>query len=157
MEIEEKENDFKKISKNIMHCYQEQMHEYFSRKESGSLTDSDVIIMVMNLTTGIATSIYYSLKQFLPAHTNIDFDFLRAKLCNNLVDSFDKIKEFNPKETIKAVNIDQLREIVEKGECIINFPDGTNHKVTKDDLLIKKEDAERILNDLKRKEEKNEK
>ncbi len=153
MDIEIQEDDFKKISNNIMRCYQEQMHEYLNDKATGSLTDSDVILMIMNLTIGISTNIYYSLKQFLPT-TSIDFDFIRAKLCNTLVDSFDKIKEFNPKDNTMALTVEQVKEIIDNGECVITLPDGTTRKVTKDDLLIKREEADKILNAAKENAEK---
>lgn len=139
------ESEFKNISSAIMRCYHEQMHEYLNSKPPASLTDSDVIIMIMNLTIGVGTNIYYSLKQILPT-TNIDFDFIKAKVINSFVDEFEKIKEYNPKENTMPLNADQIQEIAENGFCIIVMPDGSERKVTKEDILIKKEDVDKLIN-----------
>jgi hypothetical protein len=142
------EKDFKAISHAIMQTYHDEMHKYLNSKAAGSLTDADVIVMIMNLTMGISTNIYYSLKQILPS-TPMDFDFMRAKLSNSLVDSFEKIKQYNPKESVMPLTVEQLKEIHEKGEAIITMADGSQRTVTKDEILVKKEDAEKILQETK--------
>ncbi len=142
------EKDFKDISKAIMKTYHEEMHRYLNSKAAGSLTDADVIVMIMNLTMGISTNIYYSLKQILPT-TPMDFDFMRAKLSNSLVDSFEKIKEYNPKESVMPLTVEQVKEIHEKGFAIIKMADGSERKVTEDEILVKKEDADKMLQETK--------
>lgn len=143
------EKDFKEISSTIMKCYQDQMHTYLNSKPDGSLTDADVIIMIMNLTIGVGTNIYYSLKQILP-NTPMDFDFMKVKLSNSLVDSFEKIKEYNPKESMLPLTVEQVKEINEKGSTIIKLPDGSERTVTKDELLVKREDADKLLDEAKK-------
>lgn len=143
------EKDFKDISSAVMKCYQEQMHTYLNSKPDGSLTDADVIIMIMNLTISISTNIYYSMKQILPT-TPMDFEFMKVKLSNSLVDSFEKIKEYNPKESMMPLTVEQVKEINEKGSTVIKLADGSERTVTKDELLVKREDADKLLAEAKR-------
>lgn len=147
--MESREIDLNTINKAVLKTYQEKMHEYLNSKPPGALTDSDVIMMIMNVTVNVSTNIYYSLKQILPT-TVMDFDFIRAKLSNSLVDSFDKIKEFTPKESVMPLTVEQIKEIQEKGSAIIKMNDGTERRVTKDDLLVKRDDADKILKDVKK-------
>jgi len=134
---------FRKISGDVMRCYHEKMHEYLNSKEAGTITDADVVIMIMNLTIGVATNMYYSLKQILPT-TTIDFDFIKAKVINSFVDGFEKIKEYTPKNDMFPLTADQVKEIAREGHVMVTMPDGKVRKVTKEDILIKKEDVEKI-------------
>lgn len=147
--VVEKEADFKDISTAVMKCYHDKIHEYLNSKPAGSLTDADVIIMIMNLTIGISTNIYYSLKQILPT-TPLDYDYMKVKLSNSLVDSFEKIKQYNPKESTMALTIEQVKEIHEKGFTIITLADGAQRKVTESEILIKKEDVDKLVQEQKR-------
>lgn len=146
--MSDKEKDFKDISQAVMKTYHEKMHEYLNSKPQGSLTDADVVVMIMNLTMSVSTNIYYSLKQILPT-SSLDFDFMKAKLSNSLIDSFEKIKEFNPKERMLPLTVDQIKEIHEKGFAMITMPDGTERKITEDEILVKKEDASKLINEAK--------
>lgn len=147
--MESKEKDFKEISNTIMKVYHDEMHRYLNANSEGTLTDHDVIIMIMNLTIGISTNIYYSLKQILPT-TNMDFDFIRAKLSNSLVDSFEKIKDYNPKESAKPLTMEQIKEIQENGFAVIKMPDGSERRITQDEILVKKKDADKITEAIKK-------
>jgi|GEM_PF-2911630 hypothetical protein len=146
--MSDQEKDFKDISQAIMRVYHEKMHDYLNSKPSGSLTDADVVIMIMNLTMAVSTNIYYSAKQILPT-TPLDFDFMKAKLSNSLIDSFEKIKDYNPKERMLPLTVEQIKDIREKGFAIITMPDGSERKVTQDEILVKKEDADKLLNEAK--------
>lgn len=134
---------FKQISKDVMLCYHEKMHDYLNSKEAGSITDADVVIMIMNLTIGIGTNIYYSLKQILPTST-VDYEFVKAKVINSFVDSFEKIKEYTPKNDMLPLTAEQVKEIATVGHAMVTMPDGKIRKITKEDILIKKEDIEKI-------------
>ena len=94
--MSDKDTDLQNISKEIMKTYQNEMHAYLNSKKDFELTDADVIVMIMNLSVGISTSIYYTLKQILPS-TKLDFDYMKAKMCNSLVDEFEKIKTIQSK------------------------------------------------------------
>lgn len=143
------ETDFQRISKIVMATYQEQMHEYLNSKPEGTLTDADVILMIMNLTIGIGTNVYYSLKQILP-NTPMDFDFMKVKMVNSFIDAFEKIKDFTPKETMIALTVDQVKEIREKGSTIITLADGTNKTITVEDIMVKRDDADKLLKEAKK-------
>lgn len=145
-----KDEDFNKITKAIMKTYQDQIHEYLNSKPDGELTDADVIVMIMNLSVGISTNIYYTVKQILP-HTKIDFDYMKAKMCNSIVDGFEKIKDFNPKDTMMSLTVEQVNEIKEKGFAMIPFADGTVRKVGIDDIMVKRNDADKLLEEAKQK------
>lgn len=142
--MESRETDFNVIYKAIMEVYHEKFHEYLSSKPTGSLTDSDVIIMIMNLTVAISTNIYYSLKQILPT-TPMDFDFMKVKLCNSLADKFEEIKSYNPKESVLPLTVEQVKEITEKGFAVIKMPDGRERKIMKEEIMVKKEDKDQLL------------
>ena len=147
--METKEKDFKEMSGNIMKSYHEEMHKFLNSHPAGTLTDADVIIMIMNLTISVSTNIYYSLKQILPT-TPMDFDFMRAKLSNTLVDSFEKIKDYNPKESVMPLTVEQVKEIQDKGFVIIKMPDGSDRRVTQDEILVNKNEADQITEAVKK-------
>ena len=147
--METKEKDFKEMSANIMKSYHEEMHKFLNSHPEGTLTDADVIIMIMNLTIGVSTNIYYSLKQILPT-TPMDFDFMRAKLSNSLVDAFEKIKEYNPKESVMPLTVEQVKDIQDNGFTIIKMPDGSERRVTQDEILVKKNDADKLTEAVKK-------
>lgn len=146
---EQQEKDFQDILKAVMKTYHDKMHDYLDSKSVGTLTDADVVIMIMNLTMGIATNVYYSLKQILPT-TPLDFEFMKAKISNSLIDTFEKIKEFNPKESVMPLTVEQIKEIQEKGSAIIKMSDGSERTITESDLLIKKQDSGKIVEAIKR-------
>jgi len=136
--------EFTKMSTSIMKCYQENIHNFLNTQELGTITDADVIIMVMNLTIGISTNIYYSLKQILPT-TTIDYDFAKVKIINELSDHFEQIKQFKPENEMHALTVDQVKEILDVGHMTITFADGTVKKVMKEDLLVRKEEVEKLI------------
>lgn len=134
---------FTQISKDIMRCYQEKMHEYLNSKEAGTLTDADVVIMIMNITMSVGTNIYYSLKQILPT-TTIDYEFVKVKIINSFVDSFDKIKDYTPSLDMLPLTQEQVKEIATVGHAMVTMPNGKIRKITKEDILIKKADIDKI-------------
>jgi hypothetical protein len=144
-----KETEFQRITMSVMKTYQSEMHEYLSRHSDGSITDADVIFMIMNLSVGISTDIYYTLKQILPS-TQMDFDFMRASMVNAISDAFEKIKEFNPKETMIPLTPEQVAEVKDKGFTMLKNSDGTERKITMEDIMVKKEEADVILSNAKK-------
>jgi hypothetical protein len=142
--MDSKEQDLQDISKAVMATYHDEIHKFINSKAAGTLTDADVIIMIMNVTISISTNIYYSLKQILPT-TPMDFNFMKAKLSNSLIDSFEKIKQFNPKENMMPLTVEQVKEIKYKGYTIITMQDGSERKITEDQLMIKREDAAPLI------------
>lgn len=143
--MESNETEFKKMAEIVMKSYHDCMHNYLTSNELGKLTDADVILMVMNMTIGIGVNIYYSLKQFLPS-SPVDYDFIKAKLINSFVDDFEKIKQYNPKTEMLSLTEDQIKTIARDGSVVVKMPDGTDKEITKEDILIKKEDVHKILN-----------
>src|ERR1700679_2383693 len=111
--MDSKENSAKEILRKVMKCYNEEMHHYLISLPDGRLTDSDVIFLILNLTLGISTNIYFSLKEILPT-TIIDFDFAKAKLINSLSDSFEEIKKYIPEKNNMPLTVEQVVEIHEK-------------------------------------------
>lgn len=149
MIIDSKEQDLLKITTEVMNKYHDEIHNYLNSQPAGSLTDADVVIMVMNIVHAVSTNIYYSLKQFLPS-TSLDLDFIRAKTLNSLAESFDGIKNYKPKESIKSLTVEQVKEIQEKGFTVIEMEDGTHRKITQDQLLAKKEEADKMADHVKK-------
>jgi hypothetical protein len=145
-----KETDLQIITTAILRTYQEKIHEYLNSKPDGSLTDADVIVMVMNLVVGVSTNIYYTLKQILP-DTKMDFDFMKAKMGNAIFDGFEKIKEFKPEETMVSLTVEQVKEIREKGFTLIDLPNGGQRKVSMEDIMVKRQDADKLLDEAKQK------
>lgn len=142
------EIQFKKIATKVIDSYYDEMDSYF-RNPDYKLNESDVIMMVMNMTVGMAKNIYFSLKDFMPDRT-LDFDFMRAKIINTLSDEFNKITEYNPKKTLIELNKDQLNEIVENGHAIVDLGDGNEIKVTEDDIYMKQDDAKELAEKVKK-------
>lgn len=147
-----KDENFQDISRAIMKTYQDKMHEYLNSKPDGELTEADVIVMIMNLSVAISTNIYYTMKQILPT-VKLDFDYMKAKMCNSIVDSFEKIKDFNPKDTMMSLTVEQVNEIKEKGFAMIPLADGSFRKVSIDEILVKRDDADKLLEEAKNKAE----
>ena len=145
-----KDEDFQNISKATMKTYQDKMHEYLNSKPDGEFTDADVIVMIMNLSVSISTSIYYTLKQILP-NTKLDFDYMKAKMCNSIVDSFEKIKGYNPEDTMLTLTVEQVKEITDKGFAMIPTADGSLIKVSMDEIIVKRKDGDRLLEEARQK------
>lgn len=141
--------DFNKIANALMKTYQDEMHEYLTSKKTGELMDSDVIVMIMNLTIGIGSNIYYSLKQILPS-TPIDFDFAKAKIINSFVDSFEKIKSLDFSEGMQPLTIEQMKEIEDNGFTIVTFKDGSQKRVSKEDIRVKRDETDSIIEGAKK-------
>lgn len=144
MTNDEKNSALQKIANATMSTYHEKMHEFFQANQNGEITDADVIVMIMNVVISTATNVYYSFKQYLPT-TVIDYEFTRVTIINALVRQLDEIKQYNPKETTMALTAEQVTEIVEKGFAMIKMPDGSERKIMKEELLIKKEDQDKLI------------
>jgi hypothetical protein len=143
------EADFKRIVKNVMGVYQDELDNFIRTKPEGSLTDADIIVMNMNIIMGVTTNMYYTLKEILPT-TVIDFDYLKATIINNLVDNFEKVKEYEPKQRFIPLTLEQVKEVKDKGFTMIKMPDGKEKKVTEQDILTSKEDAAKVLDHAKK-------
>lgn len=140
------ENDFAAITQAVMKAYNDELAKYLAKP----LTEADVILMIMNLTMSVSTNIYYSLKKYLP-QTEMDFDFMRAKICNSIVDSLDGIKSYNPSQETMQLTPEQLKEINSLGFINLKMPDGSMKKVTEKDILIHKDDLEKLMAETKNK------
>lgn len=144
---------FSNIANNVVRTYHSEMNSFLSNVEEGTLKEADVIVMIMNLTIGVGTNIYYSLKDFLP-NTVLDFDFMKAKIINSFVDAFEKIKEYEPpKDDMMKLDTEQLKELVENGFVNVTMPDGSVKKVTDKDLLFKKEEIDAYLEKMQKEKE----
>jgi hypothetical protein len=143
MDEDTKQKDFRIILTEVMRSYKNNIHDYLEENSGKNLTDSDVIILIMNLTINISTNIYYSLKSFLPK-SSIDFDFLRAKMINELSDSFEKIKSYQPEDQLMQLDTNDIKEIMEKGFTTITLEDGSKRKIYKEDLLFKKDEIDQL-------------
>lgn len=143
------EAEFKNIVVNVMRAYNKEFDEFIHSKPPGTLTDADIIVMNMNVIMSITTNMYYSLKDLLPT-TTIDFDYLRATILNNLKDNFEKVKEYEPKQRYMPLTVDHIKEIKEKGFAMVTMPDGTEKKITQQDILGNEEDAKKVLSEAKK-------
>jgi hypothetical protein len=145
-----KETDLSNITTAMMRTYQEKIHEYLHSKPDGALTDADVIVMIMNLSVGVGINVYYTLKQILP-DTKMDYDFMRAKMVNAISDGFEKIKEYKPDETMITLTAEQVKEIRENGFALIPLADGGERRVTLGEIMVKRQDADKLLDEAKEK------
>lgn len=141
--------DFERISKSVIGCYQDEMHKWLDSNSDGKLTDADVIIMVMNLTIGLSTNIYYSLKNILP-RAPLDFDYMKATMMNSMIAAFEKIKDYKPSEAMRTLTIDEVKEAQEKGFVIIKNEDGSERKVLKEEIYFSKDTAEKMKEEVKK-------
>lgn len=140
---DEQSNALAKICVATISAYDNELHDYLSDSEEKKITQADVIVMIMNLTISISTSLYYSLKEYLP-NVPMDFDFMKAKIINSLVKNFDDIKNYTPKNKMLALTPEQIKEIMDKGFFILKLEDGLEFKVTEKDLLFKKDEIEKL-------------
>lgn len=145
-----KETDLSVMTTAIMKTYQEKIQHYLHSKPEGALTDADVIVMIMNLTVGVSVNIYYTLKQILP-ETKMDYPFMRAKMINAIADGFEKIVEYKPEETMVALTVEQVAEIKEKGFAVVPMPNGGARRITMDEIMVKRQDADKLLDEAKQK------
>src|SRR5580692_11475653 len=105
------EEAINKIFKETIGTYYKEFNIFLSTDKT--IKYENTVIMVMGLVDFISTAIYYSIKQLNPDFPT-NFDFLKAKIINQLSDSFEKIKKFNPLAQV------HVNEIIEKGFIIIN-------------------------------------
>ena len=108
-----------------------------------------LFVLIMNITISVSSNIYFSVRQILPT-TIMDFDFMRAKIINCLVDSFEKIKSYNPKDVAMPLTVEQVQEVQANGFTIIKMPDGSEKRITQEDILIKKSEADKIKEAVKK-------
>lgn len=139
------EDDFKRIVKNTVIAYQEEMDNFIQSRPSGSLTDTDVILMTMNVVIAVSTNMYYSLKEMLPT-TQIDFDYVKATMINNLKDNFENIKTHQPTQRYLPLTVEQIKEIQANGFTFVQMSDGTEKKVTEQDIYVSGQAADEVLN-----------
>lgn len=140
-----KKADMDAILDDVMASYVDGLKKYLLAQPEGSLTDADVIIMIMNLCCNISKNIYFSLKTFLPTSV-INYKFLEAKLINEMCDSFKKISSWNPADAMKVLTVEQLTEIKEKGFVILTLENGQTMRVEEKDLFIAKNQAFNEIN-----------
>jgi vacuolar-type H+-ATPase subunit F/Vma7 len=86
----------------------------------------------------------------------MDYDFMKAKMINSIADGFEKIKAYKAEDSVIQLTPEQVQEIKDNGFSII-MVDGKERKVTWDDLMVTKEDAEKMKNETTKriKEDKN--
>lgn len=150
MEAVSSDIDLQSIVQPIMRTYQDRIYAYLESKPKGTLTEADVIIMIMNVSVGISINVYYTLKQILPDAV-IDFNFMKAKMINALADGFEKIVDYTPEKTMAVLTPEQIKEIIDSGFTILKLDDGGERKITFDDIMVTKDDADRLLNEAKEK------
>jgi flagellar motor switch protein FliG len=97
---------------------------------------------------GVTTNMYYTLKELLPT-TPIDFDYIKATILNNLKDNFEEVKDYQVKQKYMPLTVEQLKEIKEKGFTFVDMPDGSQRKITDQDILVSEKDAEKVLDHAK--------
>lgn len=141
------------ITSSIVRSYVKAMDEFIAsnnmKTSEKSLTNADVIVMILNVTVSSATAIYYSLKDYLHDET-LDYDFMRAKLINELSSEMDKIKTYDPKSKMLQLTVDQIKTFIENGYVDVELKNGVIKRVTKDDILIDKNEADKYLHELKK-------
>lgn len=108
MESLNKDDLHKYIAEHVIKSYEEKIIECIQSQPKGSLTEPEVIVMIMNTIISVSTYIYFSFSQFLP-NSALDYEYLRRKLINQLSDSFDNVKNIclEEKENGKDENISE--------------------------------------------------
>lgn len=82
---------FKKIHDKIISCFRDEFFSWIESAKERNVTEGDVLVMLMNLTISVSSGIYGTIRMYLP-DTRIDFDFIRAKMINEMSDTFEKVK-----------------------------------------------------------------
>lgn len=129
---------------NILKVYHTQIDEFLEQEVKKNITEPEVIISILNILTNVSANIFYSLKFYLPK-TDLDYPFLIAKTINTLKDLFEEIKTFNAETNLIKLSSEQLIELYNNGHLDITLPDGSTRRVTKEEILVKKEDVDRII------------
>lgn len=127
--------ELRQINGEVYRTYIREMNEFLSKNKGPELLETDVQIMIMNLTISISRCLYFSLKKFLPK-SELDFDFMRAAILNNLKDEFEEIKNHDSDKSHVELTHEQIKEIFEKGYITLTI-DGMEVKFTKEDLEFK--------------------
>jgi hypothetical protein len=149
MTEQERDKHFKLIATKVMKAYHHNMQEFLLGNSKGSLTEADVAVMIMNLSVGIGINIYYTIKQILP-NAKMDFDFMKATMCNELIKGFEEIKDYNPPDYILALTKEQVQEAIDKGFVDVTHADGTVERVLKDSIVVTRETAEKLIQNEKK-------
>lgn len=118
--------------------------------DENHLTNADVIVLILNVTVSAASNIYCSLKHYLNDEEKMDFDFMRAKLINELSSEMEKIKTFNPMSNLLKLSTDQIQKFIENGYVDVELTNGVIKRVTKDDILVDRNDADKYLHEIKK-------
>lgn len=128
------------ISKKLREVYFEEIYHFISKE---GLTNQDVIITIMNILVSVSGNIFYSIKDLLP-NDDVDYKYIRAAIINKLSAIFEDIQNYKP-SLYEQLTTEQLIEIYEGGSTIIKMPDGSERTITKEDVVIKKEDYEKLV------------
>jgi hypothetical protein len=145
MQAMELEKSFKNITNAMMKTYQQKMEEFFKENKE-HLTNADVAIMIINLSIGLSVNIYYTLKQMLPSE-NLDFDYMKATICNSVIEGLENIKNYTPNDSMINLTEEEVKEALHKGSVNISLSDGTLHTVNIDEIMVTKKDAAKIKKD----------
>ena len=102
----------KEITEDVSSFYHKRLKQFLLDKNRGSITEAEVIILIMNICIAMSVQIYFSIKDYLP-NAEIDFDFSTAKIINAISDSFKKIKEYDPGDGLIELSKEQIKEILD--------------------------------------------
>jgi hypothetical protein len=144
-----KEEYFDRICKSVIRTYQDKIKEYLSLKSTGELTNADVAIMIMNIAVSVSAGIYYSIKQFMPDQV-LDYDYMRASVCNAIATELDKVKNYTKDDFMFALTPEQVNELLDSGYVNVTLSNGEIKKITKGDITISKKEADELLEKAKR-------
>ena len=79
----------------VMETYKTELAKIFSLSlKSEEVTAPEIMILIMNIIVNVTGSMYFSLKYLFPDQ-NLDFNFLKASLCNAIADKFEYVKNLD--------------------------------------------------------------
>jgi DNA-binding protein YbaB len=124
----------------IMSFYRDRMTNILEKNLSKDLLEEHVLSLIMTVTLHTSVNLFYSIRQYLPA-VEFDVDLAAASIINRMSDGFKSLKDI---KTTYELSPEQLEEISKNEFVMIELPDGTMKKVTRDQVLIKQDDAETL-------------
>lgn len=136
----------KNISQQVFNEFDREFSTFINDSERKILTEADVILLIVNCVTTVATNIYYTSKRYLKPGA-IDYDYAKVHMINKMADLFEQIKNYTPDGTQMTLDEATINKIIKEGSAMVTFPDGTSRTVTEKDILAPK----KTIDDLKRK------
>jgi hypothetical protein len=138
------ESVHEQITKELGSLFHEKMND-FLQTNCNSLTDADVVILIMNLTISTSVNVYSSFKKYFTDESQLDLNYIKVRVINALSDAFEEMSHFSTKDEdiLRKLTPEQIKQLLDDGE--ITYIDENGHKmaITQDNIMMKKSDAEK--------------